>query len=102
MVKSEKVYLPREYLRLVLGTYPRFPVVSKNDVDEIEKILKEHDKNLWNYPLTEIDHIVENDLNVVLVDCSVWNKKIKKNGYAVYEVTRLYRWFEVPGDFKDE
>ena len=46
-------------------------------------------------PMSEIDHIVENELDVVLVDCMVWNKKTK-------EFEHQYRWFEVPEDFEEE
>jgi hypothetical protein len=45
--------------------------------------------------MSEIDHIVENKLNVVLVECPIWNNKTEEVEYA-------YRWFEVPEDFKDE
>lgn len=48
---------------------------------------------IWDYPFVEIDHIVENKLNVVLVDIS---------GYGEGEWKTEYRWFEVPEDFKDE
>ena len=34
---------------------------------EFEEILEEREINLWNYPLTEIEHIIENEINVVLV-----------------------------------
>ena len=50
---------------------------------------------LNNYPLSEIDHIVENDLNVVLVDCMVYNDKTK-------EYEHVYRWFEVDEDFEEK
>lgn len=102
MVKSEKVYTPRDYLRRVLGKYVPFPVACKDDADELDRILKEHGYWFWNYPLSEIDHIVENKLNVVLVRCNVWVKRVKKNGYVDYDVHTEYRWFEVPEDFVDE
>ena len=50
---------------------------------------------LWNYPLSEIDHIVANELNVVLVDCVVANP-------VTDELENVYRWFEVPADFTEE
>jgi hypothetical protein len=52
-----------------------------------------HGYELWDYPLTEIDHIVENNLNVVLVDCSY---------YEGDNYINEYRWFEVPEDFEEE
>jgi hypothetical protein len=64
-------------------------------VEFIQEVLvaEGHTDDLWDYPLTEIDHIVENNLNVVLVDCSHYEGDIYVNEY---------RWFEVPEDFKDE
>ena len=88
MVKSEKLYTPQTYLELVTGEY--FIVKGDNDIDTIENILKDFklDNDLWNYPLSEIDYIVENDLDVVLVECMVYNNNTK-------EYEHVYRWFEV-------
>jgi hypothetical protein len=44
---------------------------------------------LWDYPLDEIDHIVENELNVVLVDTSYVDDD-------TCELVNEYRWFEIP------
>ena len=44
---------------------------------------------------SEIDHIVENEINVVLVDCMVYNEEKK-------EYEHVYRWFEVTADFEKE
>ena len=92
MVKSEKVFSPQEFVELMTGKTVLF---SKDDtVAEIEAVLKLNvDGDLWNYPLSEIDHIVENDLNVVLVDVSGHNK----DGKWVNEV----RWFEVTDEFSE-
>lgn len=92
MVKAEKVFSPQEFVELMTGKTVLF---SKDDtVAEIEAVLKLNlDEELWNYPLSEIDHIVENNLNVVLVDVSGHNNK----GEWVNEV----RWFEVTEDFTD-
>lgn len=43
----------------------------------------------------EIDHIVENNLDAVLVDCMVYNEETK-------EFKHIYRWFEVTPDFEQE
>jgi hypothetical protein len=48
----------------------------------------------WSYPLSEIDHIVENNLCVVLVDVSGFSKEGKWE--------QEYRWFEVPENFEEE
>ena len=93
MVKSEQIYSPQNYLEAVTGSC--YIIKGANDIETIEVILEDYDLELWNYPLSEIDHIVENNLNVVLVDCMVWHKD--GNEYA-----HEYRWFEVPEDFEEE
>jgi tRNA uridine 5-carboxymethylaminomethyl modification enzyme len=64
---------------------------------EASEILVEngYTDELWDYPLSEIDHIVENKLDVVLVDCVVYNE-------VTNEFEHMYRWFEVPEDFEEE
>lgn len=86
MVKSEQLYSPQDYLELITGYC--YIINGDNDVEAIGKILKRLGYDLWDYPLSEIGHIVENDINVVLVDCMVYNNKIK-------EFEHVYRWFEV-------
>lgn len=93
MVKSEQIYSPQNYLEAVTGEC--YVIRGDDDIAEIEIILEEYDYSLWSYPLSEIDHIVENELNVVLVDCMVYNEDKK-------EFEHEYRWFEVPDDFKEE
>ena len=53
-------------------------------IDEFEEILEENEICLWNYPLTEIDHIIENNIDVVLVRFT--------DDYDGYE----YRFCEIP------
>lgn len=93
MVKSERVYSPQNYLEAVTGNC--YIINGDNDIELIENILEEQDYCLWSYALTEIDHIVENKLDVVLVDCMVYNEEIN-------EFEHVYRWFEVPEDFEEE
>lgn len=94
MVKSEQIYSPQAYLEAITGKC-YFMRYNEWPVDFIQGVLvaEGHTDDLWDYPLTEIDHIVENNLNVVLVDCSHY-----EDGMYVSE----FRWFEVPEDFKDE
>lgn len=92
MVKSEQVYAPQNYVGAVTGTYYAFKH-DKHPADEIQHLLLINWYELWDYPLTEIDHIVENNLNVVLVDCSHYEGDVYVNEY---------RWFEVPEGFKEE
>ena len=92
MVKSNQIYAPQNYVGAITGNY----FISKYDgsIDCIHKHLNKYGFYfLWDYPLTEIDHIVENDLNVVLVDCSHYEGDMYINEY---------RWFEVPEDFREE
>lgn len=87
MVKSEKLYSPQSYLELVTDNC--YVINGDNDIELIEKILKKQGYCLWNYPLSEIDHIVSENINVVLVDCMIYNEESN-------EYEHVYRWFEVP------
>ena len=94
MVKSEQIYSPQNYLMVVTGNC--YIIRGDDDVGLIERILEEQGYgHLWSYPLTEIDHIVENQLNVVLVECMFYNEENE-------EYQHEYRWFEVPEDFKED
>lgn len=87
MIKSETLYSPQSYLELVTGrTYILND--SDNDIEAVEKILEELGYCLWSHALTEIEHIIEEDLPVVLVDCLVWNENSN-------EYKHVLRWFEV-------
>lgn len=93
MVLSKEIYSPQNYIEAVTGNY----YVFRNDttiLDEMQTILVLNNfENLWNYSLTEIDHIVENKINVVLVDVSDYDTE---SGNWVAE----HRWFEVPENFE--
>lgn len=92
MVKSDQIYSPQNYVGEITGTYYFFKN-KEHPADEIQYLLQMNEYELWDYPLTEIDHIVENSLDVVLVDCSHYEGDMYINEY---------RWFEVPEDFKEE
>ena len=92
MIKAKKIYEPQNYVRAVTGNYYFFKHNSSPE-EEIQNLLYMNGYELWDYPLTEIDHIVENNLGVVLVDCSHYEGNVYINEY---------RWFEVPEDFNDE
>lgn len=93
MVKSEKIYSPQNYLMAVTGKC--YMVCGEDDVSFINGVLFHNDLEFWDYPMSEIAHIVENNLHVVLVDCMVVNEETD-------EFEHQYRWFEVPEDFKEE
>ena len=95
LVKSNIVYSPQSFVGAVTGHY--YIHHSENTVREIHDLLKlnkvETDENpLWDYPMDEIEHIVENEIPVVLVDVSSFNEKD--------EWITEYRWFEVPEWFE--
>ena len=91
MVKSEKLYSPQSYLECITGNC--YAIRGCDDTETVEYILKEQGYNLRSYSLIEIERIISESLDVVLVDCMVWNEKSK-------EYEHVYRWFEVPENFK--
>lgn len=95
MIKSEKLYSAQTYLETLTGVC--YSCSGDDDCEFIRKALDENGRgdDLWDYPLNEIDYIVENDLNVVLVDCLVYNEDEKTFEHQL-------RWFEVPEDFTEE
>lgn len=86
MVKSNELFNPQSYLELVTG-FCYFQRITEDVFAFIENVLNVAGLELWNYPLNEIDHIVENKIDVVLVDCSHFD-----DGCYATEL----RWFEVP------
>lgn len=97
MVKSNKVYTPQSFLESLTGNC--YFLIGDDVVNEIHRVLRKNGVEddecyLGDYPLSEIDHIVELGLNVVLVDCSGFNSDD--------EFVNEFRWFEVPEDFAEE
>lgn len=97
LVKSKKIYSPQSFVGAVTGHY--YIHDHEDTIKEIHDLLKlnkvETEENpLWDYPLDEIEHIVENNTPVVLVDVSGFNE----DDVWITE----YRWFEVPADFLEE
>lgn len=85
-VKGQKVYSVKEYCSKFLG----FELILEKTRDELRLILDSNGyENIWDYPLDEIKHIVENNLNVVLVDVSYVDGKSCKTMSG-------YRWVEIP------
>lgn len=87
MVKSNKIYTTQSFCEEFLGFCP----IVNGDEDELRNILDRDARfdDLWNYSLDEIYHIVEHDLNVVLVDASYVDDE-------TFELVNEYRWFEIP------
>lgn len=91
MVKSEKIYSPQSFLELVTGKC--YIINGVNDIETIEFLLDDYSYSFRNYSLSEINIIVKNNVDVVLVDCSIWNDD-------TCEFDHEYRWFEIPDDTK--
>lgn len=90
-VLSNEVYSPQGFVGELTGNFYIFN--DDNDIDTIHELLRQNgieteESPLWDYPLNEIDHIVENKLNVVLVEIGYFDEK----DYLQKE----FRWFEVP------
>ena len=91
-VLSNNIYSPQNFIATLTDKY----YIFTKDVPILEEmhmlLCLNSFENLWDYPLTEIDHIVKNNLNVVLVDVSDYDGK---NWVAEY------RWFEVPESYSN-
>jgi hypothetical protein len=93
MVATNKLYSPSKFVEVLTGQYYIFN--GTNDIDDIHIFLYENhieteENQLWDYPLNEIDHIVANNIPVVLVKVMVENER------GDLEVE--YRWFEIPAE----
>lgn len=89
MVKSEQVYSAQNYLLEVTGKAYCHRADCYDDAEFISEILDLNNlsEQLWDYPLSEINHIVEEQLDVVLVKlCKMDNKG---------NITESYRWYKV-------
>lgn len=92
MVKSKGIYSPQNFVCVVTG---KCYIMNHDDIiEDIHYLLSQNKIETTDYSLDEIDHIVENNLNVVLVDVSGFNEDD--------EWVQDYRWFEVPEDFNEE
>lgn len=92
MVKSDKLYTPQEYVEAITGNCYAFP--QDDTIAEIEAALESNGcGGYWSYPLSEIGHIAEMDIDVVLVDVSGFDEE--------GEWRNAVRWFEVPDDFAE-
>ena len=91
MIKSNKVYNPRDYLRYVGIEITEEPM---NDIpiDFIYRKLKENNKPFWDYPLDFYNNLQNQDPDIVLVDCSYYESS---SCYEGSKFVREYRWFEV-------
>ena len=85
VIKSKEIYSIQNFFETFFGFCP----ITTGDEDELRKLMDNNGlENLWDYPLDEIEEIIENDIPVVLVDTSFINEK--------GEICREYRWVEIP------
>ena len=86
IVKSDKMMSPVEYLKLVFSDIEYGKDVHKDDImtaDALRAYLDNNGKSeLWDYPLSEIDELLEHGTPVVLV-------------YFDLNMGEV-RWFELP------
>lgn len=82
-IKDDCCWEVEEYLE----QYIKYRPCGQISLKKFEKILEEYEVNLWNYPLTEIDHIIENNIDVILVRFPEF--------YGGYE----YRFCEIPKQY---
>ena len=93
MVISNTVYSPLDFLEIITGKC-FLHGGDCDDIDYIHAILShegyEDDDccTVWDYPLTEIDECLANEVDVVLVECSYFNQN--------NELKTEYRWIQVP------
>ena len=85
MIKSNKVFNAREYLKYV-GVEIRDEPMNDIPINFVYRKLKESNKPFWDYPLDFYNNIQNQDPDIVLVDCSY---------YDGAKLIKEYRWFEV-------
>lgn len=76
---DSKVWDVCDYVEEITSIRPCYETL-----EEMEEDFNNKNIDLWNYPLNEVEHIIENGLNVCLVRFS--------DDYGGY----VYRWCELP------
>lgn len=85
VVKSKNIYSIQNYCFEFLGFTP----ITNGEKNELRTLLDHMGyENLWDYPLDEIEHIIENELPVVLVDTTY----IDDDCQMIHE----FRWVQIP------
>lgn len=86
-VASNNIYSIQSFCDEFLGFCP----MIRGDRDELRMLMDNAGyEELWDYPLNEIDEVLEHGSKVVLVDTSYVDKV---NGE--YQTVREYRWVEI-------
>lgn len=97
MVMDSRIYSAKEYIKAATHSKPRRRLINRfyDDIEVIHKTLRAlnietEETPVWDFPVDEIEHITENNLDVVLVNCRYYN------GLKWQEELR---WFECPNGF---
>jgi hypothetical protein len=88
MIKSNKVYTPKDYLRYIGISVEEDKPMGDIPLNFIHKVLQENNKTLWDYPLDFYNNIQHEHPDIVLVNCTYYNREEQS-------FIQEYRWFEV-------
>lgn len=92
MVLTKQVLSPQTFLEII--TDKCYIINGTDDIEFIHEVLIDEGYEdddcctVWDYPLDEIDEIVENDVNVILVECCYFDDDDV--------LQKEYRWFQIP------
>lgn len=81
MEVKTKIYSPQSYLEMV--TKKCF-IIEGNNVDRIKHILNIEGYEYKAYPISDLQTVVENNIDVTLVLCSEWDKELRSYIDAPY------------------
>ena len=91
-VLSNEIYSPQNFIGTLTDKY----YIFKTDVPILEEMCTllclNGLEDVWDYPLTDVNLIVEGNLDVVLVDVSDYD--IKSGNWVTN-----YRWFRIPESY---
>lgn len=89
MIKSNKVFNARDYLRYIgIETNSVEHPMGDIPLNFVKRLLMENNKSFWDYPLDFYNNLQNQEPDIVLVDCSYFDGKTQK-------FIQEYRWFEV-------
>lgn len=85
MVKSKELYSPQTYIELITGAC--HIIDGDDDLASIKSVLKQYGRTAKSYELDEIRKVLQDNADVVLVDCMKWDNS--ENEYKHH-----YYWLE--------
>lgn len=94
MYVHDKIISAETYIEFITGKH--YDLERPDQFEEMAEIMRETgNDDLWDFPIEDIEEILENDTPVVLVD--VYGTTIDDN-----TMHHVHRWFELPDNNKDE